>query len=45
MIMNINPEEMVKKTLQNVKSSCSVKLRAASTGKDDPQHDTLHAMK
>jgi len=45
MIMNINPEDMVRKTLQNVSSSCSVKLRAASTGKNDSYHDTLHAMK
>lgn len=45
MIMNIDPEDMVRKTLQNVASSHSAKLRAASTGKDDCQYDTLHAMK
>jgi len=45
MIMNINREEMVRKTLQNVASSRSVKLRTASTVKDDSQHDTLHVMK
>jgi hypothetical protein len=45
MIMNVNPEEMFSKTLQNVASSHSVKLTAAHTGKDDSQHDTLHAMK
>jgi len=43
--MNISPEDMVRKTLQNVASSHSVKLRAANTGKDASQHDTLHAMK
>jgi hypothetical protein len=32
MNMNINPKDMVRKTLQNVASSHSVKLRAASTG-------------
>jgi hypothetical protein len=45
MIMYINPEDMVRKTLQKVASSRSVKLRAASTGKDASQHDMLHAMK
>jgi hypothetical protein len=44
MIMNIYLEDKVRKTL-NVASSHSVKLRVASTGKDDSQHDTLHAMK
>jgi hypothetical protein len=45
MIINVNPEDMVRKTLQNTASSHSVKLRAASTGKNDSLHDLLHAMK
>jgi hypothetical protein len=45
MIMNVNPEEMVSKTLQNVASAHSINLTAAHTGKVDSQHDTLHAMK
>jgi hypothetical protein len=44
MIMNVNPEEMVSKTLQNVAIAHSVNL-TAHTGKVDSQHDTLHAMK
>jgi hypothetical protein len=35
MIMNISPEDMVRKTLQIVANFHSVKLRAASIGKDD----------
>jgi hypothetical protein len=45
MIMNVNPEEMASKSLQNVANAHSVNLTTAHTGKVDSQHDTLHAMK
>jgi hypothetical protein len=44
MIMDVNPEDLVRKTLENVASSHSVELKAASTGRDDSQHDALHVI-
>jgi hypothetical protein len=44
MLTNVNPEDLVGKALENVEISHSVELRAASTRKDDSQHDTLHVI-